>query len=63
MALFAILKFILIKFPCVKIHYHFRMASPPNEKCVLRKEEFTTAPTIVQMKGFNTILRINKEKR
>ena len=38
------------------------MASSSNEKCVLCNEEFTTTPTVVQMKGFQTMLHISKER-
>ena len=38
------------------------MESFANEKCVLCKEEFETTPTSVQQKGYETLLRISRER-
>ena len=38
------------------------MESFANEKCVLCKEEFETTPTSLQQKGYETLLRISRER-
>ena len=44
------------------LSYLFRMESFANEKCVLCKEEFETTPTSLQQKGYETLLRISRER-
>eukprot|EP00794_Sanderia_malayensis_P012470 gene12470-13758_t len=37
-------------------------SSAANEICILCKEKFTTTPTVVKKKGYETLLRVSKER-